>query len=200
MAIIPDRVPMVTTADRISGPEQGQWSYKDYAALPDDGRRYEIIDGVLYIMAPSPSRWHQKTVLRLSRFLFTHIEDAGLGEVYMAPFDVELAPHDIVQPDVLVVLNAHAHIITESRILGTPDLVVEVASPGTAGYDRREKQDAYARAGVPEYWIVDPATHTIEVLLLHLGAYRSLGVFQGQATLPSRVIPTFPVRVEQFFS
>lgn len=88
--------------------------------------------------------------------------------------------------------------IIPSRIIGAPDLVVESGSPSTAGYDRREKQDAYARAGVAEFWVADPNAQTIELLVLDGGAYRSLGLFQGKATLPSRVA-TLPVHVEQFF-
>jgi len=145
---------MVTAADNVPGPDQGRWTYQDYAALPDDGQRYEIVDGVLF-MTPSPSRWHQKAVLHLAHHLLNHVESAGLGEVYAAPFDVELAPNIVVQPDVLVVLNAGLKKITGSRIIGAPDLVVEVSSPGTVGYDRDKKQGAYDRAGVPEYWIAD---------------------------------------------
>ncbi len=190
---------MVTSADHVPGPGQGRWTYEDYAALPDDGQRYEIVDGVLF-MTPSPSEWHQTAVGRFFRYLATHIEDTGYGRVYMAPFDVELAHDVVVQPDVLVILNDSRNKITPSRIIGAPDLVVEVASPGTAGYDRRKKQDAYARAGVPEYWIAEPLTGTVEVLVLETGEYRSLGVFEGKATLPSRVIPELPVQVEQFFA
>lgn len=199
MAIAPEKLPMVMAADDVPGPGQGRWTYKDYAALPNDGKRYEIVDGVLY-MAPSPGRWHQKATGKLYKYLSDYIEDAGLGEVYMAPFDVELADDKTVQPDVLVILNDHLDMITENCIVGAPDLIVEVISPGSAGYDRREKQNAYARAGVPEYWLVDPAAHTIEVLSLEHHEYRSLGVFQGKAILPTRVIASFPVRVEQFFA
>jgi len=190
---------MVTTADNMPGPGQGRWTYKDYAALPDDGRRYEIVDGVLF-MAPSPGRWHQKSSGRLFRYLAAHVEDAGLGEVYEAPFDVELALNVVVQPDVVVLLNANLEKITDSRIIGAPDLVVEVASPGTMGHDRTRKLQAYARAGVPEYWIADPWSRTIEVFALEINSYRSLGIFEGKATLPSEVISDFPVPVEQFFA
>ena len=90
MAIAPDQLPMVRPADHIQGPGQGRWTYKDYAALPDDGKRYEIVDGVLF-MAPSPGRWHQKAAGKLYKLLSSYIEDMGLGEVYIAPFDVEHA-------------------------------------------------------------------------------------------------------------
>ncbi len=190
---------MVTAADRVPGPGQGRWTYKDYADLPDDGRRYEIVDGVLYT-TPSPNEWHQTVVGRIFRYLSAHIEDGGLGRVYIAPLDVELAPDTVVQPDVLVILNASREKITKSRIIGAPDLVVEVASPGTVAHDRREKQDAYARAGVPEYWVAIPEAYTIEVLVQEAGEYRSLGVFEGQALLPSRAVPGFLVHVEEFFA
>ena len=190
---------MVMPADHMPGPEQGHWTYKDYAALPDDGHRYEIVDGVLY-MAPSPNRGHQNAAFEIASYLRTHVKLAGLGHVYIAPFDVELNPRTVVQPDVVVVLNPNLDKITESRIIGAPDLVVEVSSPGTVGYDREKKQRAYARAGVPEYWIADPWSRTVEVLTLEAGVYRSLGVFEGKAVLPSQVVPDFIVHVEQFFA
>jgi Uma2 family endonuclease len=84
-------------------------------------------------------------------------------------------------------------------MIGAPDLAVEVASPSTAKHDRRKKLGAYARAGVPEYWIVNPKNRTIEVLVLEGNLYRSFGFFSGHDILPSRVLPDLPVSVEQFF-
>jgi Uma2 family endonuclease len=190
---------MVMPADHMHGAEQGQWTYRDYAALPDDGHRYEIVDGVLY-MAPSPNEWHQNATLEIASYLRTHVKLTGLGQVYIAPFDVELDPKTVVQPDVIVILNANRNKITFSHIIGAPDLIVEVSSPGTIGYDREKKQHAYARAGVPEYWIADPWSRTVEVLTLEAGGYRSLGVFEGKAVLPSEVVADFLVHVEQFFA
>ncbi len=190
---------VVTRADWVPGPKQGHWTYNHYAALTEDGRRYEIVDGVLF-MTPSPSEHHQQTVGWFFHYLLTHVQIAGFGRVYVAPFDVELAYDTVVQPDVVVVLNANIHKIVPSRIVGGPDLVVEVSSPGTVGHDRRKKQDAYARAGVKEYWIADPAAHTVEVLVLEGDSYHSTHVFSGKETLPSQVVPTIAeVRVEQFF-
>ncbi len=194
-------VPMVTPADHVPGPRQGHWTYVDYAALPNDGQRYEILNGVLY-MSPSPGRDHQKSSGRLFRYLAEYVEDGELGEVYEAPFDVELiaGSRSIVQPDVLVVLNAHLHRITASRVVGAPDLVVEIISPGSVTYDHVEKRDAYAHAGVPEYWIADPASRTVEVFALEGNSYRSLGVFEGPAILPSRILPGFTKPVKEFFA
>ncbi len=190
---------MVMRADWIPGPAQGHWTYEEYATLPDDGKRYEIVSGVLY-MSPSPSGPHQDAALEIASYLRAHVKLTGLGLVRMAPFDVILPTGDVVQPDVLVVLNEHLDKVTDKFILGAPDLVVEIASPSTATHDRHNKLDAYARAGVSEYWIVDPFSHTVEVLSLErVGLYQSLGLFSGKATLPSLIIPDFSPRVEQFF-
>ncbi|NJK81074.1 MAG: Uma2 family endonuclease [Chloroflexaceae bacterium] len=191
---------VVTRADGVSGPPQGQWTYADYAALPlDDLLRYEVMEGVLY-MAPAPTPDHQSTSNLLATYLTMHIQFKGLGRVFTAPIDVELPTGDVVQPDVIVILAANLHIISEKRILGAPDLVAEIASPGTASYDRRAKQDAYARAGVREYWLVDPAARTVEVLTLDAGQYRQVGVYAGPSGIASQVLPPLPVRVAQFFS
>ena len=190
---------VVTPADHVPGPPQGRWTYDDYARIPNDGQRYEVIDGVLY-MAPAPGTPHQSASARFITHLMTHIEFAGLGRVLPAPYDVELAPGVVVQPDVAVVLAPHTGIITPSRIIGAPDLVVEITSPRTATHDRSRKLQAYARAGVREYWLADPHSQTVELLVLRQGDYHSLGVFQGQALLPSTVVPVLPVRVEQFFA
>ncbi len=199
MAIAPDSLPVVTMAENMPGPAQGQWTYRDYLNLPDDGHRYEIVDGVLF-MAPSPGRWHQKAVLQIAQYLKNYIDLTSLGEVYIAPFDVELALDVVVQPDVVVILNANLEKITDSCIIGAPDLVIEVASPGTARHDRHKKLAAYERAGVTEYWIVDSAAHNIEVLVLQGSEYQTRGVFQGKSVLPSKVVPAFPMRAEQIFA
>jgi len=197
--MISNRMTVVTPANDVPGPKQGRWTYKDYVALADDGVRYEIVDGVLF-MTPSPSGAHQDAVLEIASHLRSYVKFSGIGLVRVAPFDVELAQNVVVQPDILVVLNEHRDRIAESRIVGAPDLVVEVTSPGTATYDRHTKYDAYARAGVPEYWIADPAAHTVEVLALDVNTYHSLGVFRGQIVLPSQVLPGFAVHVEEFFA
>jgi Uma2 family endonuclease len=126
-----DELSVVTPADWVPGPKQGFWTYDDYAALPDDGHRYEIVNGVL-LMAPAPTPDHQSIVARLTYYLLAHVELGGLGRVFPGPIDVQLGPKNVFQPDVLVLLNAHSGRIAEKRIIGAPDLAVEVASPGTA--------------------------------------------------------------------
>ena len=199
MTIAPESIPVVIRADHVAGPAQGHWTYTDYAALPEDGHRYELIDGVLYI-APSPGEAHQNANSNFIMYLRMHIKLGGLGQVYGPPFDVQLPGGPTVQPDVIVVLNANYGIITTAGIVGAPDLVVEIVSPGTATYDRSTKLQAYARAGIPEYWLADPATRTIEILRLAQGNYQPLGIFQGQTLLPSPTIPGLPTPVESFFA
>lgn len=189
---------VVTPADWVPGPTQGFWTYDDYAALPEDGQWYEIVNGVL-VMAPPPTPEHQAIVVRLAYYLFAHIELAELGRVLTGPIDVELGPKHVYQPDVVVMLKEHEGIIHEKKIVGSPDLMVEVASPSTAAFDRLTKYEVYAHAGIAEYWIVKPATRSVELMVLDAGEYRSLGTFTGKNTLPSHVIPNLPVRVEQFF-
>src|SRR5437762_1421757 len=115
MTTATDVLPMVMRADWVPGPPQGCWTYADYAAIPDDGNRYEILEGVLY-MSPAPSLAHQVAAGRIFAFLMIHIDFAGRGRVLIAPTDVELpGKRDLVQPDIVVVLNAHFHLLTPSR-------------------------------------------------------------------------------------
>ena len=198
MAKTIDELSVLTPADWVVGPPQGSWTYDDYAALPDDGKHYEIVNGVL-LMTPAPSPEHQEIVGMIFHYLLMHVKLAGLGRVFTAPIDVELSPENTFQPDVVVILNAHLDRVGEKKIIGAPDLVVEVASSSTAAYDRLTKYEKYAHAGVPEYWIVKSLNHTAEVLGLEGGQYRSLGIFRGEQTLPSRIVPNLPVAVERFF-
>ncbi len=199
MTTTEEKIAVVVPADQVNGPEQGNWSYDDYAALADDGQRYEVVDGVL-LMAPAPNPMHQSISGRLYLYLYQNVESSDLGKVFYAPLDVQLATNTIVQPDLLVLLNANLGKITKSRVVGAPDLVIEIASPGTAAYDRLSKFQAYAKAGVEEYWIVNPERRSIEVAFLQNGAYASQGVFQGSNMLPSRIVPGIAsVNVEQFF-
>src|SRR6266487_6268540 len=128
----------VMPADWVPGPEQGSWTYDDYAALPDDGQRYEIVNGVL-VMAPAPTPEHQDIVGEIYACLRTHVKLAGLGRVFMGPLDVVLGPKNVFQPDVLVVLNAHLDRIQAKKMVGAPDMVVEVVSTGSGVMDRIAK-------------------------------------------------------------
>lgn len=192
---VPD---VVLPADWVPGPRQGSWTYQDYLKLPEDGRRYEILNGVLLLM-PAPKDSHQNAVLEIATHLRTYVKLAGLGKVRTAPLDVKLGPRNVFQPDVLVVLNEHLERLTEDGVMGAPDLTVEVLSPSTALEDRVDKHREYALAGVAEYWIDNPERRSTEVFVLEGKEFHSLGIFSGKDILPSRVIPQFPISVEQFF-
>lgn len=146
-------------------------TYADYVCFPADGRRHEIIDGDHY-MNPALSTYHQTVSKRLQHQLYTKIELAGLGLVFNAPVDVQLTDHDIVQPDLVVILKSKEQIITPSKIKGTPDLIVEIISPSTVGNDRSLKKALFERTGVSEYWIADPFDHEIEQWVLRDGVYQ----------------------------
>lgn len=160
--------------------------YEDYARLPDDGKRYEILDGELYVTA-SPSLLHQRLSKRLQRRLEDFFEVRGLGEVFNAPIDLILAQHDIVVPDLVIV--AEPGQLSARAIEGAPLLVVEILSPSTRTRDRGAKMGRYATLGIPHYWIVDPDAQTIECWRLESGQYRLV----TQATVPEVLMhPDWP--------
>lgn len=152
-------------------PKGQKWTYEDYAKLPEDGLRHEIIDGEHYVNA-SPSTQHQHVSKRLQYQLYTKIELAGLGVLYNAPIDVQLSEYDIVQPDLVIILNQNVRKITPTKIKVAPHLVVEILSPSTADADRTIKKDLYERSGVLEYWIVDPFEQQVDQWVLTDGKFK----------------------------
>lgn len=193
-----DILPVAGLATHLVPPHPGHWTIADYEQLPNDGLRYELIQGELR-MAPAPNTDHQTISGYLFYFLMQAVQLPGIGRVFHAPIDLELGPATIVQPDLLVICSPSTAVITPQRVIGAPNVVIEIASPSTASYDRREKRDLYALAGIPEYWIVDPASRTIELLCLDGDHYHSDHIYQGQAVLPSRSIPTWNVVCERLF-
>jgi Uma2 family endonuclease len=139
--------------------------YAEYVLFPNDGNRHEIIDGDHYVN-PAPSTYHQTISKRLQHFLYTQIELTGLGTVFYAPTDVQLSPHDIVQPDLVVLTTDSKARITPTKILGAPELVVEILSPSSIDNDSHLKRRVYERSGVAEYWIVDPFENRVTCLWL----------------------------------
>jgi len=138
------------------------WTYELYALLPEDGRRHEIIGGEHYV-TPSPDVRHQRVVAEVAFALTSVVKSGGQGVVLTAPCDVFLSETDTVQPDVLYISRERSAIMTETKIQGAPDLVVEVLSPSTRRRDEILKRDLYERFGVVEYWIVDPELETVKV-------------------------------------
>lgn len=137
--------------------QDATWDYERWQQLPADGNRYEVIDGVLY-MSTSPSFFHQWIVKRLMVLVGAPAEEHGMYYAAMAPIGVIMPGANPVQPDFLLLRQDRGAIIHEGRIYGHPDLIVEVLSPSNPEQDTVVKRAAYARAGVPEYWMVRPAT------------------------------------------
>jgi Uma2 family endonuclease len=149
-------------------------TYADYASLPDDGRRYELHEGLLSV-TPAPGTRHQRLLRDLLVVFDAHVRSRGLGEVFVSPVDCILSDDTVLQPDLAFVEAARGHIVTERGIEGAPTLVVEVLSPSTARVDRDVKTAIYARHGVPHYWIVDAEGRTIEAFSLAGPGYRPAG-------------------------
>lgn len=146
-------------------------------ALPDDGRRHELIDGAI-IMTPSPEIGHQRIVLRLAIALDAVLVTTDL-EVVIAPFDV-LLNDNVVEPDILV---APSGALVGRQLAAAPRLVVEVRSPSTRWIDEGRKREIYQEAGIPSYWLVDPTTPAITVLELVDGTYGEVATASGEGTV-----------------
>jgi Uma2 family endonuclease len=164
----------------------GTWTYEDLFSLPDDGRRYEIIEGELYEM-PAPSWDHAVTIVNLLALLIPVIQSLG-GRVVTAPLDVFFEGADPVQPDIVVLLPESAAIGAGRGVEGAPDLLIEVLSSANRGHDLLTKRALYARAGVCEYWIVDPASRAVEILALDRDALHSVQRASGDAVVVSSLL------------
>ena len=140
-------------------PDLARWTRAEVLALPDDGMRHELIDGEL-IVTPTPRVRHQDGVMALHELLSTYVREHGVGRCYDLPGDLEVLPHQLTQPDLFVVPPGIRFDRWEDA--PTPILVIEVASPSTARYDRGTKRRFYQRAVVPEYWIVDLDARLVE--------------------------------------
>jgi len=163
-----------------------RWTYEEYYRLDDD-QRYEIIDGNL-LLAPAPDTWHQDWTRDLFRIIDRHVTAHRLGKVFFAPVDVVLGAENTVQPDIVFIATANADIIQRRAIFGTPDLLVELVSPSSVRRDRYDKKELYARFGVKEYWIGDPANKALEVLTLKEGRYELQCCAEVKGKLTSLVL------------
>ena len=175
-----------------------KYTVADYLTTPDD-KRYQLLDGEL-ILAPSPTDRHQAIMGTLFFLLYQHNLETGSGHVRMAPLDVHLSEYDLTQPDILFVSNDRASIITAANIQGAPDLVVEILSPSTERYDRGYKRTMYARNGVREYWLVDPAGETVEVMTEAEEGFVTESIYQRDQILVSPLLPGLSIELNRIFS
>ena len=138
--------------------------YDVWESLPE-GTLCQLVNNNL-VMSPSPVNIHQVIVGEIFIELSLFIKNQKLGEVKIAPYDVHFSKRNIFQPDIIFIANENLHKVESKGLVGVPDLVVEILSPGTAHVDMGEKRDVYDQYGVKEYFIVDPATKTVTPLIL----------------------------------
>jgi len=173
---------------------QAKLTYADYARIPDDGKRYEVLEGGL-LVTPAPGTAHQRVSYRLQHQLVVYFESRGLGEVFAAPIDVILSDHDILQPDLVV---ARPGQISKRGIEGSPLLVVEILSPSTERRDRTSKASRYATLSVPHLWFVDPDRRIVECHRLE-GARYVLATRGSEGSLPHPDLPGLVLDLDQLW-
>jgi|SRR5579862_3426195 len=172
-------------------------TYADYEKIPADGFRHEIIGGEEF-MTPAPNLDHQTVVVNLTAILRDYTLAKKLGRVFVAPTDVLLSKHDIVEPDVIFVSEKRLSILTEKNIQGAPDLVIEVLSPSTQAEDRGPKLALYERSGVAEYWIADPTSKTVEIR--EFGTTRRTRVYKEGQAFESVLLAGLSVKLADVFA
>ena len=185
-------------------PARGAWEEEDYLALHTN-RLVELSNGDLE-MLPMPTEAHQFMALFLYRMVFDFVAPRGLGAVLAAPLRVRLGEGKFREPDVVFMLEKNKH-RRKGKYWDRADLVMEVVSDDDPDRDHQVKRHEYAKAGIPEYWIVDPKDKTIIVLTLHNSAtaqaataYTITGEYgPGQAAV-SALLPGLSVDVDSVFS
>jgi Uma2 family endonuclease len=171
------------------------WTYADLADLPDDGNRYEILQGEL-IVSPSPSGRHQIVLGRLHAALYEAVKTSKFGTVFTAPFDVKFSDRNVVEPDLFVISVNQYSQYSDRSFDGAPAFVIEIVSPSSINTDRQRKATLYMEQGVKEYWIVEPDQKRI---LVHIpGEQGPRIVIEG--ALASMVIPSFSVQLTDLFT
>lgn len=172
----------------------------DLECLPEDGNRYELIDGELYV-SKAPGWKHQRAVMRLGYLLEAYTEETGRGTIAPGP-GIIFDDYNGVIPDLVYVSPEREHLITDRGLTGAPDLVVEVLSPGAKNTerDRLIKRQLYSRRGVLEYWIVDPDGETVEVYRLEESDLVLARRLQKSDTLTSLVLPGFSCPAAEIFT
>jgi len=179
-------------------PRQGKWTEADYFRLPESNKIIELSEGRL-IISPSPTTQHQMILGSLFSTLRTHVTSNKLGMIVMSPMDVRLKKGIIRQPDIIFMSNEHLDRITNKR-WGIPDLAIEVTSPGTKKEDRKDKYAEYEKAGIKEYWIVDPFKQSVEIYTLEHGNYSLFGKWGPGEIVKSKLLDGFEVSIDEIMA
>jgi Uma2 family endonuclease len=173
---------------------RGFLTYRDLWHSPEDGNRYEIINGEVYV-TPPPHTAHQRVSRNLERILDRHVAANDLGEVLYAPVGVVLEKPSGVQPDIMFIAKSRLSIIQEKAVFGAPDLVVEILSSSTAGRDRGVKRALYARTGVRHYWLLDPRKRVLQAFRLETGGFTLEAEHTGGGTFRPSLFPGLSIRL-----
>lgn len=169
-------------------PKELQFTYSDYKDFPEDGKRYEILEGGL-LMVPSPFSLHQAVSINLAFSLVTHVKENKLGKIFCAPFDVVLSEITVVQPDIIFISTNNSGILTEENIKGVPDILMEIISKSSRKNDEILKKRIYAQSGVNEYWIIDPEHKQIEI---YMEPHKGYTLWKKFSSGDIVFTPTFP--------
>lgn len=179
------------------------YTYRKYCEIDNDNNRYEIIDGVPYMMA-APSRQHQRILGRLFAILYNYLNDKPC-EVFISPFDVRLAIYgeaeddivNVVQPDIVVYCDESKH--NEKGGIAAPDIVIEILSPSSIKNDKYRKFNLYEKAGVKEYWIIDGANEAVEIFVLENGMFKRGAIWQTDDVFTSSVLEGLKIMASDIF-
>jgi Uma2 family endonuclease len=178
-------------------PEKENYTYEDYAKLPE-GAPYQLMGGTL-VMTPVSSTYHQIISMKLEVRLANFVIEKDLGIILNAPIDVYFEETETYQPDIIFISKDKLHIIEPQRINGAPDIVIEILSPSTAYYDLRKKLKIYEKHGVREYWIVDPESKSVEVHENKESKFRIVQEVEGEGKVKSSVLEGFEVELKDIF-
>jgi len=179
--------------------EKKKYTEKDYQLL-EEGAPFQLINGDL-IMSPSPLLLHQLIIGNLHFLIKGFLQQSKIGGLLvLSPMDVRLDEDNIFQPDLLYVSEERKAELVHERIMGAPDLIVEILSPSTAYYDLRQKKDFYERYGVKEYLIVDPVRHDAEVYILINEKFELKQKEQQNGTIHLTTLPGLQINLQKLFS
>jgi len=185
-----------------SAGEGQKLTYDDYLLFPDDGMRHELIDGEHYV-TPSPILRHQAISGRLFLAIGSWLRDHPTGQIFYAPLDVIFSHFDVVEPDLLYVSNERApELLSGKWVTGAPDLVIEIASPGTRRRDETIKRRLYEGSNVLEYWVVDPDIDVIRVYRRSGDQYDSAMELSAEAgdVLTTTLLPGLKIPLAAVFA
>jgi Uma2 family endonuclease len=175
-----------------------QFLATDIWDTPDDGKRYEVIDGELYV-TPPPVWKHQNGLANLFLILGPYIHAHNLGKIVPAPVGVVLDEHNGVQPDLIYISRERLGIVSERGVEGPPDLVVEVLSPSTRSRDKGVKMRRYAASGILHYWQLDPRTDSLEAYRLGEQGYQHVGRFGPGSVFRPELFPGLEIPIDELW-